>query len=84
MSMKCCNPLCGAPFDYREGRLARFSDTITNADTPEPQVCIRHFWLCARCAETYIFEHHIDASVRIRPRPAEGPAKPRRHFVSAA
>ena len=30
--MKCCNPLCDAPFDYRQGRLVRFSEAITDAD----------------------------------------------------
>ena len=57
MSMKCCNPLCNALFDYRQGRLVRFSETITHADTLKAQVRIQHFWLCAKCAEIYVFEH---------------------------
>lgn len=78
--MKCCNPLCDAPFDYRQGRLVRFSETITHTDTLEAQVRIRHCWLCAKCAEIYVFEHHIGTSVRIKPRPADNPC----HLVSAA
>jgi hypothetical protein len=82
--MKCCNPRCEVPFDYREGRLARFSEAITHADTPEAQVRILHFWLCAECAEIYVFEHHAGTSVRIKPRLAERPADHPSHFVSAA
>jgi hypothetical protein len=82
--MKCCNPLCDAPFDYRQGRLVRFSEAITDADTPEARVRIRHFWLCGKCAEIYAFEHHAGTSVRIKPRVAERPANHPSHFVSAA
>lgn len=84
VSMKCCNPRCEVSFDYRQGRLVRFSETITDADTLEAQARIRHFWLCAKCAEIYVFEHHVGASVRIKPRPAERPADHSSHFVSAA
>lgn len=84
MSMKCCNPRCDAPFDYRQGRLVRFSETIINADTLKSQVRIRHFWLCAKCAEIYVFEHHVGTSVRIKPRLAEKPSEHPSHFVSAA
>jgi hypothetical protein len=82
--MKCCNPLCDASFDYRQGRLVRFSETITDADALEAQVRIRHFWLCGKCAEIYVFERHVGISVRIKPRGAERPAHHPSHFVSAA
>lgn len=84
MFMKCCNPRCEVPFDYREGRLARFSEAITSADTLEAQVGIQHFWLCAKCAEIYVFEHHVGRSVRIKARLAERSANHPSYFVSAA
>jgi hypothetical protein len=76
--------MCDTPFDYRQGRLVRFSETLTNADTLESQVRIRHFWLCAKCAEVYVFEHHIGKSVEIKPVHAEKTAGKPSRFVSAA
>lgn len=54
--MKCCNPECNTPFDHREGRLVRFSGTITNARTLESQSFVQHFWLCGKCAARFVFD----------------------------
>jgi hypothetical protein len=84
MLLKCCNPECEAPFDYREGRLIRFSSEQANAKSAENRSLIQHFWLCGKCAGLFVFEHESGISVRIRPRHQELPKKNRSCFVSAA
>jgi len=76
MFIKCCNPECGAPFDYREGRLIRFSrntpndSSSYNRNTNNCQV-IEHFWLCGKCAALYVFENEPGNHVTVRPRTEE-------------
>jgi hypothetical protein len=43
MLTKCCHPECHAPFDFREGRLIRFSRGISNGQSAESQRLIEHF-----------------------------------------
>ncbi len=50
----CANRRCGAPFDYRKGRLFRFSYKLRNTESAPALV---HFWLCARCCKVYTLEY---------------------------
>jgi hypothetical protein len=52
----CANRRCGAPFDYRKGRLFRFSYQLHNV-SPEAGHAVVHFWLCAKCCKTYTLEY---------------------------
>jgi hypothetical protein len=84
MIAKCCNPECEAPFDYREGRLIRFSRTLSSGQPAENQRLIEHFWLCGKCAGLYVFEYQSGISVRIKLRRQESSAEKVSYFVSAA
>ena len=84
MLTKCCNPECEAPFDFREGRLIRFSRTLSNGNPAENQRLIEHFWLCGKCAGLYVFEYESGISVKIRPRHQELTEDNFSYFVSAA
>jgi len=56
MITKCFNPACHTPFDYRAGRLVRFSRKSTSHNNQEGHACIEHFWLCGVCIQLYTFE----------------------------
>ena len=84
MLIKCCNPKCEAPFDYREGRLIRFSGNPANRKPAENHPLIRHFWLCGKCAGLYVFEYESETTVRIKPRRQELFKENLSHFVPAA
>jgi hypothetical protein len=84
MLMKCCNPECEAPFDYREGRLIRFSSRQSDGNCEGGRYLIQHFWLCGRCASQFVFEHESGISVRIKPRHEELSTSNLSHFVPAA
>ena len=84
MLMKCCNPMCEAPFDYREGRLIRFSSKQTNDKPAENRPLIQHFWLCGNCAGLFVFESESGITVKIKPRHQEQSEKNISYFVSAA
>lgn len=84
MLMKCSNPECEAPFDYREGRLIRFSGNPANGKTVANDPLIRHYWLCGKCAGLFVFEYESGITVRVRPRHQESPRENLSHFVSAA
>lgn len=84
MLIKCCNPACEAPFDYREGRLIRFSSKAANGRPSEHHPLIQHFWLCGTCAALYVFEYESGMTVKIKPRHQESCQKKLSYFVSAA
>jgi hypothetical protein len=84
MLIKCCNPKCEAPFDYREGRLIRFSGNRATGKPAENHPLIRHFWLCGNCAGLYVFEYESETTVRIKLRQQELSEEKLPHFVSAA
>jgi hypothetical protein len=63
MLEKCSNPDCDLPFDYREGRLIRFSPTDTKS--PGQYRCVEHFWLCGKCSERYVFAYEPGAGIKI-------------------
>ena len=68
MIKKCCNPECDAPFDYREGRLVRFSRLSSSGISPENRFIIEHFWLCGDCTEVFVLDHDSEMNVKIKPR----------------
>jgi hypothetical protein len=84
MYMKCCNPECDAPFDYREGRLMRVSKVRSKSDSGEEQRFIEHFWLCGRCAVLFVLEYKSGMAVTVKRRDAESLQRRERSFVSAA
>lgn len=84
MLIKCCNPMCEAPFDFREGRLIRFSGKPANGKSVENRALIRHFWLCGKCARQYVFEYESETTVRIKLRHQDSSKENLSHFVSAA
>jgi len=84
MLIKCCNPKCEAPFNYLEGRLIRFSRTLSSGQPAENQCLIEHFWLCGKCTGLYVFEYESGISVKIKPRHQESTEDNLSYFVSAA
>lgn len=44
----------------------------------------RHFWLCGKCSEVNVFEHHPGVGMKIESRPKELREKPALAFVTAA
>ena len=73
--MKCCNPECQAPFDYREGRLIRLSKSSSYGDPSGKQSSVRHFWLCRKCAPLYTFE--CDSAMNVQLKRRNEPSKDR-------
>jgi hypothetical protein len=84
MFAKCSNPECGAPFDYREGRLVRFSELPLDGQFPAGRQCVEHFWLCGSCSEFYALEYKRGAGVKIKSRAREEQERPVLSFVTAA
>ena len=79
----CCNPECEVLFDYRQGRLMRFSRTLPG-ETSENQRVIQHFWLCGKCAGQYVFELESGISVKLKARHQDSSEETLSYFVSAA
>jgi hypothetical protein len=84
MIVKCCNPMCEAPFDYREGRLIRISSNLTDEKTTENHSSIQHFWLCGKCADLYEFEYESGINLKIKPDHQELSERNHSYSVSAA
>ncbi len=84
MYMKCCNPNCDAPFDYREGRLVRVSKAPRQSNPKEVRSLVEHFWLCGKCAGDYILEHEYGMPIKVRLRDATSVPTGKRSIVSAA
>jgi hypothetical protein len=75
MVLKCSNPDCEKPFDYRRGRLFRFHNDQPDAQSPGNVCpCIRHFWLCDGCSGPHVLEYHYGLGVVIRQRVGFGPS----------
>lgn len=66
MFSKCSNPDCDSTFDYRQGRLFRFDTEQADSKSADP--CVRHFWLCEECSQTYDLECRRGMGVIIRSR----------------
>lgn len=58
MYLKCAHPDCSSDFDYAQGRLFRFQQTPSQEQQPAHWHAVKHYWLCARCCETYTIEYH--------------------------
>jgi hypothetical protein len=84
MLTKCSNPRCDTPFDYREGRLIRFSRYSPDAELAEDRYIIRHFWLCGSCTELYTFEYASGTNLTIKLRDRHLSEEHRFHVVAAA
>ena len=69
MFERCLNPDCGLPFDFREGRLIRFSST--NAKFSGEHPCVEHFWLGGKCSDRNVFAYERGAGMKITLRVAE-------------
>ena len=68
MLEKCSNPDCDLPFDYRKGRLIRFSSPHPKSHAEHYYV--EHFWLCGKCSERYVLAYERGAGMKIGLRPA--------------
>ena len=84
MYMKCCNPDCDTPFDYREGRLIRVSKAPPKGKATESRSLVEHFWLCGKCAGQYVLEHEFGMPIKVKLRSAAPIAAERRASASAA
>jgi hypothetical protein len=68
MLAKCCNPDCGKPFDYRQGRLVRVCrNTLDNTPSAKEETVIEHFWLCGNCSGRYQVRQE-SGIIRMKPR----------------
>ena len=67
MFLNCINPACSAPFEHRLGRLVRFHQSHQKGNQPKGSHAVQHFWLCAKCCETYSLEYH-EGRVEVVPR----------------
>ena len=82
----CANRRCGAHFDYRKGRLFRFSYRLQNAEAGH---AIVHFWLCAKCCKLYTLEYREKSGTAVlrlkhppgRTRESRASSEKRREFV---
>jgi hypothetical protein len=84
MFMRCLNPDCGAPFDYREGRLIRFSKPPLDDQLAIDQHRVEHYWLCGKCSNLYHFEYQPGAGMKIKLRVRETQETASRHLVAVA
>lgn len=67
MFSQCANPGCDRPFNYRQGRLLRFSNILSGhrfLDDP----CVKHFWLCDTCNRNYVLEYETNVGIVLRSR----------------
>jgi hypothetical protein len=63
MYLKCAHPDCSSDFDFGQGRLYRFQQSPQQARQPAHWHAVKHYWLCARCCESYTIEYHKGAGV---------------------
>jgi hypothetical protein len=84
MLIKCCNPECQAPIDYRQGRLMRFTGTPSSGNDPKNRHRIQHYWLCGKCAELYVFDFESGTGVKLKPREQESSVENPSHFTNSA
>jgi len=66
MFSKCSNPNCREPFDYRQGRLIRFSKPSFDFQSSTDHGCVRHFWLCENCSNFYAFDFERGTGMKIK------------------
>ena len=63
MYLKCAHPDCSSDFDYGQGRLFRFQQTPGQEQQPSHWHAVKHYWLCARCCESYTIEYQKGVGV---------------------
>ena len=68
MYLKCAHPDCFSDFDYGQGRLFRFQQTPRQVKQPSHWHAVKHYWLCARCCESFSIEYQIGAGVLLMER----------------
>lgn len=83
MLMKCCNPECGEPFDYRQGRLIRVSRPA-DGKSSLGRKAVEHFWICEKCSDQFVLEHGKKTGVTLRSRDGAVLLKDLPEIVTAA
>ena len=73
MLSQCKNPKCGAPFEYRKGRLYRFRKSASEKPSATESHGVKHFWLCDKCAATYNLEY-LEGEVLLLRKTSKKPA----------
>jgi hypothetical protein len=68
MYLKCAHPDCLSDFDYAQGRLFRFHESPEQAQQPTHWHAVKHYWLCARCCESYTIEYQKGVGVLLMER----------------
>lgn len=68
MYLKCAHPECSSDFDYGQGRLFCFHQTPRQDQQPSHWHSVKHFWLCARCCETFTIEYQKGLGVLLMQR----------------
>jgi hypothetical protein len=68
MYLKCAHPDCSSDYDYGQGRLFRFQQTPQQEQQPSHWHAVKHYWLCARCCESYTIEYQKGVGVLLMER----------------
>jgi hypothetical protein len=68
MDLKCAHPECSSAFDYTQGRLYRLKQTPAHEKQPSHWHGVKHYWLCARCCETFTIEYQKGLGVLLMER----------------
>ncbi len=63
MYLKCAHPDCTSDFDYTQGRLFRFRQTPRHEKQPAHWHGVKHFWLCARCCNSFTIEYQCGMGI---------------------
>lgn len=84
MYLKCAHPECSSDFDYAQGRLFRFQQTPSQEQQPAHWHAVKHYWLCARCCESYTIEYHRGMGVVLLERLEKLAGKQPGYFVLQA
>ena len=58
MIVKCANPICNEPFNYKEGRLFFVHVSGLTGTSRRNSHGVQHFWLCSMCCEARVVEIH--------------------------
>jgi hypothetical protein len=68
MYFKCAHPDCSSDFDYGQGRLFRFQQSLSQPQQPTHWHAVKHYWLCGRCCENYTIEYQKRVGVLLMER----------------
>jgi hypothetical protein len=66
MITSCCNSDCGAPFDFRRGRIVRICKALPTDCASKIEHPVEHFWLCGNCSERYVFEYESTLKLKLK------------------